>query len=340
MALIAGGALMFFTGHDERLVVALLLFAAVVAVRCAQILGDGTLRDVEAVRDGLRAVGEGRLDTRVAVRGTDEVAQLARAANAMIAALGRERRTRDDAERARRQLVAAVSHDLRTPLTSLQLLSEAIGDGLVDDADTLRDRAAAMGVHVRRLSALIDDLFELSRLDAGDVHWSMQRVDLDMLVGETVTGLEAHAASRGVRVSTAVAPGLHPARGDPEQLQRVLFNLVQNAIRHTPADGGVTVHAQESDDALEVEVADTGTGIPETERPRVFEPFYRANGDIGGDAGLGLAICRAIVEAHGGQIWLAEAATGTRIRFRLPTAGSQYRYRDSNPSFRRERAAS
>ena len=114
---------------------------------------------------------------------------------------------------------------------------------------------------------------------------------------------------------------LTPSHGNPEQLQRVLFNLIQNAIRHTPPDGSVTVRAEDVDGGVEIEVADTGNGIAPDQRERVFEPFYRADAsrhDPG--AGLGLAIARAIVEAHGGAIWLEDAPVGTRVRFRLPAA--------------------
>jgi signal transduction histidine kinase len=128
-----------------------------------------------------------------------------------------------------------------------------------------------------------------------------------------------------VAVQAAVNGDLAPARGNPEKLQRVLFNLIQNAIRHTPADGSVTVAAEANGRHLEVEVADTGEGVEPEQREQVFEPFHRGGAGAARSAegtGLGLTICRAIVEAHGGEIWLAESPTGTRVRFSLPvTAG-------------------
>jgi signal transduction histidine kinase len=123
----------------------------------------------------------------------------------------------------------------------------------------------------------------------------------------------------------SVADALVPARANPEKLQRVLFNLIQNAIRHTPADGSVVVRAEPVADRIEVEVADTGDGIAPEERARVFTAFYRGGTDAartGGGAGLGLAVSRAIVEAHGGRIWLADTSVGTRVRFSLPAAAS------------------
>jgi signal transduction histidine kinase len=225
-------------------------------------------------------------------------------------------------ERARRELVAAVSHDLRTPITSLRLLTEAVQDELVAGpvrADYLR----RMGTQVRTLSSLIDDLFELTRLEAGDIRWGLEQVAVDELVQETVEAMRPHAEAGAVRVATELPAEGARARTNPEQLQRVLFNLIQNAIRHTPPDGSVVVRAEPRDGVVEIEVADTGEGIPAAERERIFEPFVQGGARAartGGSAGLGLAIARAIVEAQGGRIWLEDARTGTRVRFSLPSA--------------------
>jgi signal transduction histidine kinase len=229
---------------------------------------------------------------------------------------------RDSAERARRDLVAAVSHDLRTPLTSLRLLSEAIEDDLVD-SETRHRYVEQMSVHIRSLSNLIEDLFELSRLEAGDINWSLGQVRIDELVEETVEAMRAQADARRVEVRALLPADLAPASANPERLQRVLFNLIQNAIRHTPADGSVTVLAESNGRTVEVEVADTGSGVPAAERERAFEPFYRGGSGAARPSdgtGLGLTICRAIVEAHGGEIWFADAERGARVRFSLPRA--------------------
>jgi signal transduction histidine kinase len=229
---------------------------------------------------------------------------------------------REAAEGARRQLVAAVSHDLRTPLTSLRLIADALSDELVDEEARSR-YLGQMSLHVDTLSALIDDLFELSRIEAGDIEWSMERVRLDELVAETVEALSAQAATSHVEVSCRFPDGLPPARANPEKLQRMLFNLIQNAIRHTPPDGSVTVMAREGGRTLELEVADEGSGLSPEDRRRAFEPFYRGgNGAArsGQGSGLGLTICRAIVEAHGGRIWFADSSGGARVRVSLPRA--------------------
>ena len=315
------GLLMFISAHDALVMTVLVVFAGALTAYCTWVLAGGALEDVAAVRDGLRAVGEGERRLDLTTGGRDELAQLAESANEMTAQLRDREAERDRADRARRDLLAAVSHDLRTPLTSLRLLAEAVEDEVVD-ADTRRRYLQQMSVHIRTLSALIEDLFELSRLEAGEIHWSVQRVRLDELVAETVEAMRAEAKAKRVVVEARVPEGVGPARGNPEKLQRVLFNLVQNAIRHTPADGSVTVTAGSNGSTIVVEVADTGEGIDPEERDRVFEPFFRgSNGSARSDGGtgLGLTICRAIVEAHGGEIRVAGPPPGARVRFSLPT---------------------
>jgi len=323
VAVIVFAELMFTANHDAVIIIALAAFAAVITARAVALFAAGVMRDVEQVRDGLAAVGSGDRSPVLRTEGQDELAELAASANAMTVQLAAEEEARDAADGARRSLVAAVSHDLRTPLTSLRLLAEALQDDIVDDA-TRRTYLADMATHINALSALIDDLFELSRLEAGEIQWSMERVALGELVDETVAAMRLQAAAKGVDVRAEVDGRLAAAQANPEKVQRVLFNLIQNAIRHTPADGAVVVRAEPGPGRVEIEVADTGHGIPAAERPRVFDAFYRggdgqARTEPGG--GLGLAISRAIVEAHGGRIWLADSSLGTRVRFSLPRAG-------------------
>jgi signal transduction histidine kinase len=301
---------MFVSPHDAFFLVVLCAYAALVGVLCALALGRGALGDLDAVRATLHAVADGRRDVRTGVTGGGEVAELAAEVDGMVARL-------DGEEQARRALVAAVSHDLRTPITALRLLADAIEDGIVDER-TSRAYAARMSVHVQALGALIDDLFELTRLESGELRWSMQQVALDELVGDAVEAMRPTAEASSVAVRAILEADSPLATGDAARLQRVLFNLIQNAIRHTPADGTVTVRTRRRAGDVEIEVTDTGAGIPVEERERVFEPFHRldrARSD--GGAGLGLAISRAIVEAHGGRIWIADAATGTSVRLRL-----------------------
>ena len=222
----------------------------------------------------------------------------------------------------------------------MRLLVEAIDDGVAGED---RDRyLGEIRTHVAVLSDLIDDLFELSRIEAGDISWTMRQVELGDLIGDTVAAFRTSAEERGVHLAAELPAGKVVAEADAEKVQRVLFNLIQNAIRHTPADGSVTVRAKGGPGGVEVEVADSGEGIPAAEGERVFEAFYRGERSRNEDgAGLGLAISRAIVEAHGGRIWLEDAHPGTRVRFTpaRPSAVSSLRHA-LGPKFRtRARAA-
>jgi len=316
--------LMFISAHDALLIALLLAFAGALAAYCASAIASGVMRDIESVRDSLRAVGSGRRDVRSETGADDELAELADAANGMTDQIIEGEARVEAAWSAHRDLIAAVSHDLRTPLTSLRVLSEAIEDE-VGDGDTRQRYREQMSIQIRSLGALVDDLFELSRLEAGDVEWSMQQVHLGELVSETVEAMQAQAEAKGVAMRADVPEDTTPARGNPEKVQRVLFNLMQNAIRHTPPDGSVTVVAESLGRCVEIEVADSGGGVHPADRERIFDAFYRAGEEAPRTrtgAGLGLTICRAIVEAHGGRIWLAGSGPGTRIRFSLPTTSA------------------
>jgi signal transduction histidine kinase len=238
-------------------------------------------------------------------------------AGALAARLAMEERANREVEEARRALVAAASHDLRTPLASLRLLVESIDDGVA--TGETRDRyLKEIRTHVGVLSDLIDDLFELSRIEAGDISWTLRQVELRELIDDTVAAMRAQAAERGVRISADLPADGLVAQANAEKVQRVLFNLIQNAIRHTPADGSVTVRARSLGKTVEVEVDDEGEGISPADGERVFEAFYRGDASRGEEgAGLGLAISKAIVEAHGGRIWLEPGTPGTRVLFTL-----------------------
>lgn len=316
------GLMMFVSDKDAALVGVIVVLSGLMGVSAAARLSRTFTRDVDAIRDGLLAVGRGDRRPELEAHGAVELGQLADAANAMIERLATEEAARDQSESARRHLVAAASHDLRTPITSLQLLATAIDDELVDGR-TRRDYVRRMLTHIEALSALIDDLFELSRLEAGDINWTLEQVAVGQLVSETVDAMRVHAEAQGVFVTAELPAELAAARANPEKLQRVLFNLIQNAIRHSPADGTIVVRAETLSDTIEVEVEDRGDGIPSAERELVFQAFYRGGTDAprpSNGAGLGLAVARAIIDAHGGQIWLPDAQIGTRVRFSVPIA--------------------
>jgi len=325
-AIVLFSKLMFVSAHDALMAAIAALYSAVLGLWAVRLLSRRVLDDVDELRAGLAAVGRGERELTLRTGGRDELAQVAAEVQAMVARLAASEQQRETAEAARRSLIAAVSHDLRTPVTALRLLTDAVDDE-VGDPQTRREYVRRLGVHVRALSALIDDLFELTRIEAGEVAWTMRQVHIDELVHETVAAMAPAARADGVQVRAEIDSALVPARANPERIQRVLFNLIQNAIRHTPADGSVTVRATSAGASVEIEVADSGEGIAADDRERVFEAFAQGadrSARTDGSAGLGLAISRAIVEAHGGRIWIADdddgGERGARVRFSLPRA--------------------
>ena len=317
--------LMFVSAHDALLTAAMGVYGALLGLWATRLLSNRVMDDVDALRAGLVAVGAGERNLDLRLGGDDELAQVAREVEAMVARLAAAESQREEADAARRSLIAAVSHDLRTPVTALRLLADAVDDE-IGDPETRREDIRRLGVHVRALGALIDDLFELTRIEAGEVAWTMQQVHIDELVEETVAAMAPAASAGGISVRAEIDPALAPACANPERIQRVLFNLIQNAIRHTPADGSVTVRAASAGSSVEIEVADTGEGFAPGDRERVFEAFVQGADRASrtdGSAGLGLAISRAIVEAHGGRIWVVDEHDdgdehGARVRFSLP----------------------
>jgi signal transduction histidine kinase len=317
------GLMMFVSDKDAALVAVIVVLSGLLGVAAAARLSRALVRDVSTIRDRLHAVSQGERQADLRLGAAVELRELAESANRMIERLAAEETARDLSEAARRHLVAAASHDLRTPITSLQLLATAIDDELVD-GPTRRDYVRRMLTHIEALSALIDDLFELSRLEAGDINWTLEQVAVGQLVSETVDAMRVQAEARGIAVTADLPDQLAPVRANPEKLQRVLFNLIQNAIRHSPSDGTIVVRAQMQSDTVELEVEDHGDGIAPSDRERVFDAFYRGGSEAPrstSGAGLGLAVARAIVDAHGGQIWLPNSPVGTRVRFSVPIAG-------------------
>lgn len=328
--------------------VALFLWAVVGPTAVAYALARSVAMDVDRVTRGLMAVGEGRPRVVLDVLGDDETGRLAAAGNRMIEQLMKREAERDEAQRTRQALVramvdqlleraaerdaaeaqrrefaAAASHDVRTPLTSLRLLADALRDELVDPEDVPAHANRMLG-HIAVLHRLTEQVFELARLEAGDIAWAMVEADLGRLLQETVRQLEVQAADHGVSILVEIDARLRAVLVAPDMVIRLVVNLVQNAIEHTPAGGRVRLAARSGEGGfVEAEVSDTGGGIATPDRERIFEAFFRGDrARSGTGTGLGLSIARGIVEAHGGRIWLAEAELGTCIRFTLPVAGA------------------
>jgi signal transduction histidine kinase len=235
-----------------------------------------------------------------------------------------ESRTRERAlEASRRELVAWVSHDLRTPLAGLRAMAEALEDGVVVDFETVTTYHTQIRREADRLSAMIDDLFELARIHAGALRLSRRLVGLDDLVAEALASTEPLARAKGVRLRGSSVRGL-PVLVDADEFGRALRNLVTNAIRHTPSEGLVEVQGDVHRGMACVSVVDACGGIPEEALPRVFDVAFRAETartpGPDNNAGLGLSIARGIVEAHAGQIAVQNMARGCQFVIRLPLA--------------------
>ena len=216
------------------------------------------------------------------------------------------------------QLVASASHDLRTPLASLRAMLEALEDGLADPAEYL----PAIGEQVQTLASLVDDLFELARIDAGVLTLELRQGSLHTLVESCVRGLEAEARARNIQLEARVNPAVSQVWMAPEKVERVLLNLLTNALRHTPSDGSIAVLVEPASNEVRVSVEDSGEGIAPEVMRRVFDRFWRGDpARSAGGSGLGLAIARGLVEAQGGRIWAENRPSGgARISFTLPAA--------------------
>ena len=329
-------SLMFLSPHDLALLSLLLVFALLLSLAFGVVLSGHVTASLRALAAGARRMAGGDLAARVAVPPGDEVGELATAFNHMAEQIEAAFRRQRELEQARRDLIAAVSHDLRTPLASLQAMTEALSDGVVTDPDTVGRYLSTMQSDIQSLSALISDLFELAQLDAGVLRLQLEASPIQDLISDTLESLQVQAQRKGLRLTGSVAADLGPVLMDPARVQRVLYNLVQNAMRHTPADGTVLLQADDDGAAVRVSVRDTGEGIAAQDLPHVFERFYRgdpARSRAGGGAGLGLAIARGLVEAHGGRIWATSAlGQGATVSFTLPKANAMASGRSVGPS--------
>ena len=280
--------------------------SAAIALGLARVLARGMTQPIRDMAAAAERLARGEYGTDVPVQSRDELGRLAETFNRMAGEL-------ESLERLRRDLVANVSHELKTPLSALRAHLENLLDGVEEPN---RDTLQLMLGQAERLTRLIEELLDLSKLESGAVTLHLEPVRLEPLVDQVAREVQV-ARSHGISFRNRVPADLPPLDADRERLYQVLFNLLDNAFRFTPAGGSITVDAACQDDECEVSVQDTGPGIPEEHLAFVFERFYRvdrarARGD--GGTGIGLTIARSVVEAHGGRIW-AERVEGGGCRF-------------------------
>lgn len=317
--------LMFLNQHDLALGSLLLVFAGGISIAFGIFLSNAITQALEQLVGGAERLSRGDFSTRVAVNGQDEIARLASTFNQMAARLEQAAATERSLDEARRNLVAWASHDLRTPLTSLRAMIDALADGVVEDPETVSRYLHQSQNEVGRMSKLIDDLFELAQLDGGYLDLDFEWINLSDLVSDTLESFAARAQAQQVDLAGSVHPSVDPVWAAPDKLSRILDNLLGNALRHTPEGGRIHLQASLRGEHILIRVEDNGLGISSDDLPHIFERFYRGELSRSRDrdqelgAGLGLAIVKGLVEAHGGDIWAdSTPGKGTCFWFRIP----------------------
>lgn len=289
--------------------------ALVISVAIAFILSRSISGPLGQITRASEEMARGKYDQQIEVRSRDEVGRLATAFNSMAQEVNRSQRTL-------RQFLADASHELRTPLTSIQGFSQAMAEGTIETPQELADSARIINDEAQRMRALVDDLLYLSQIETGQAVIQKEPLDLEDLLRTCVERFERQAQEKGLKIQVDVPP-LSSLEGDVRRLEQVFSNLLDNAVRHTPQEGTVTLRAEESDAAVRVAVHNTGSLIPEDDLPHVFERFYQVNRSATeGHTGLGLAIASEVVQAHGGSISARSAEQeGTEFTVTLPLAG-------------------
>jgi two-component system sensor histidine kinase BaeS len=316
--------LMFKQVQDLHLLALLLVSFLVISFGMAAIIGLHVADRVRTLRWAAQEIAAGHFGTHVTVSWRDELSDLAAAFNRMSEEVERAFARERAIEQERRDLVVAISHDLRTPLTGMRVMLEAIQDGVVTDPARVADYHSRMHDEIDHLTHLIDDLFELSRLESG-APLEFVRIDLHGLIADAAASVALLAQRHGVSLEVHLSSDSQTVYGDPIHLQRVLFNLLHNALRHTKPGGTISLVSRSDAREITVEVTDTGEGIAGEDLAHVFDRFFRGDKSRarhGGGSGLGLAISKAIIETHHGHIWAeSRPQEGARFVFTLPANG-------------------
>jgi signal transduction histidine kinase len=314
--------LMFASQHDLLLATILLIFAGGIAMAIGLFLSSALTDRIHLINRAAQAVSRGELDVRIDAKGRDEVSQLARAFNDMTAQLQAAQLQQRRLDEMRKNLIAWVSHDLQTPLASMQVIIEALADRVVTDPLTERRYLSTLQKNIRDLSELIDDLFQMTQLDAGGFPLELNHASMLDLLSDTLESFQAQASQHGIALSASIAPQVGMVTMDTARIGRVLNNLISNALRHTKSGGQVQLVAERQAGLVRIKVMDSGEGIAPEDLPYVFDQFYRGEKSRSrqtGGAGLGLAIARGIIQAHGGEISVeSQLGSGSTFSFTLP----------------------
>jgi two-component system sensor histidine kinase BaeS len=313
LGVVLGSGLVMFGMHDDAKIISVAIVSTLTALGGALLLGRRILQPLGRLRAASTRLAGGDLSARASESGPRELLELGASFNEMAASIER-------LFDARRELVAWASHDLRTPLASLRAMVEALEDGLATPAEYV----PAIRTQIEILSRLVEDLFELARIDAGALTLELRDASLGELVSSCLGALEAEARAHNIQLESHVDPADPPVRIAPDKIERVLLNLLTNAVRHARQDGAVAVLVEPDTDHVVVTVEDSGDGLAPGAPQRMFERFWRddeSRARSSGGAGLGLAIAQGLVQAHGGTIWAENRSSGgARVAFTLPLA--------------------
>lgn len=314
--------LMFASTHDLLLATVLLLFAGGIAMALGHFFSETLTRRIVALNQAAKKIAHGQFEVRVQVSGRDEMAQLADTFNQMATQLESASHKQKQLDILRKDLIAWVSHDLQTPLASIQAIVEALADGVVEDPDTSQRYLRTAQREIQSLSTLIDDLFQVAQIDAGGLKLDLEANSLMDLISDTIESFSRLASKKGIKLEGEVQRDVDPVYMDVQRIGRVLSNLVTNALRHTPEGGKVSVKGSRIEELILVSVTDTGEGVRQEDLPHIFERFYRgekSRSRRSGGAGLGLSIVKGIINAHEGQIRVENQDTGgVSFIFTLP----------------------
>jgi len=295
--------------------------AICIAGAIAYIMARGISRPIRQMKEVADAIAKGQFDKKSSIRGEDELAELAQSLNAMSDELKLKIERLKYLDNVRTDFVANVSHELKTPLTSIRGFVETLEDGAINDSDNAKRFLAIIKKHAQRLGNIIDDLLRLSELESGG-GIEMAELDLKGLIDETIMGFGHALAVKQQTLSAEASSGDFTIRGDRDKLEQVFVNLIDNAIKYTKAGGAIKIQLAQAGDCVIVTVEDNGIGIPKEDIERVFERFYRVDKahsrELGG-TGLGLSITKHIVLAHNGKIDIeSEVNKGTKVFVTLP----------------------
>jgi len=308
---------------DRDVMLELMGIAGLASLVVALFVGRSLSRASRTLLGAVRQVGESGIYTPPEEPLPTELAGLSRGLSEAHDRLGHARAREQALEASRRELVAWVSHDLRTPLAGLRAMAEALEDQVVTDPREVSHYHSQIRIETERLAAMIDDLFELSKIHAGALRLTRRVAGLEDLVAEVVASAEPVARTKGIRITGSAVRGM-PVLIDSAEFGRAVRNLVINAIRHTPPDGTIEVLGEIQSGMACVSVADECGGIPNDDLPRVFDVAFRGESartpDPTGGAGLGLSIARGIVEAHAGEIGVRNTGPGCQFLIKLPLA--------------------